>query len=806
MIKLRRQIYRKTSFLFILFSLALSLGFALSGCGGGGGGGPTTGAPPATMPDPPATMPDPPDEPQAPAIERSPVVVAPHPVFPVGASLPREDVYLPTRPGVRQRVLLARTANAGTKAVILFTGGDGTPITVAQNGGIRLTGNFLVRSSALFAEAGFITAVVELPLDTSSVNRSVSNAYRQSPMHHTDIRAVVDFLVSEGAREVYLIGTSRGTLSVAYLATVMTHPNVSGYVLTATLAENPQAVRSYAPRITGPVLMVHHTDDGCHVTRYADAQAIYESIPAGTRKEFISVSGGSPPIDTNPCQARAQHGFLGKEHEAVGGIVEWMNTGTVTDTNLLTADDAPAPHKAWLARFGRAAAEHVTGAIGDRVRGTPNARLTLGGQDIDLAGSPRLLADGDSAVRLAEGPLDERSGEVFAGREMSMSEFLRASSFHLASAEGSDSGGGWSFWGGAARSGFDAKEGALALDGDVTTATLGFDFERERWLAGVALSRSAGEGGFRIGGNCSSGCGGDLESTLTGAYPYARYRFSERLSAWGILGHGRGELTLTTQGGSPAETDIEMNMASLGARGVLLPAVSKGGFELALRSDALMTWTSSDETQNLAEAEVETSRLRLALEASREFGFASGASLTPSIEVGLRYDGGDAETGGGVEVGGGLRYARAGLTVQVNARGLLAHADSDYEEWGVSGSVRLAPGEGGRGLSMRLGSSWGAPAGGAEGLWAGRSAAGLIGNGEFDPGARLDAEVGYGLDGMGGLLTPYGGVSASEAAQSYRVGGRFRLGRRLSMSLEGERRESYDDVDHGLALRGSLRW
>ena len=309
-----------------------------------------------------------------------------------------------------------------------------------------------------------------------------------------------------------------------------------------------------------------------------------------------------------------------------------------------------------------------------------------------------------------------------------------------------------------------------------------------------------------MGGACASGCSGDLESTLTGLYPYARYRFGERLSAWGILGHGRGELTLGAAGRSPVETDIEMNMAAVGGRGVLLPASKEGGFELALRSDALMTWTSSDERESLAEAEVETSRLRLALEASREIGLASGARLTPSLEVGLRYDGGDAETGSGVELGGGLRYAGSGFTIHVNARGLVAHADSDYEEWGVSGSVRFAPGAGGRGLSMRLGSSWGAPAGGAEQLWAGRSASGLIGSGEFDPGARLDAEVGYGFDGMGGLLTPYGGASVSETAQTFRAGGRFRLGRRLSMSLEGERREGVDDVDHGLALRGSLRW
>ena len=782
------------------FKLASLLALGLAGCGGGGGGGggPTMGTPPATMPS----------QPQPREIERNPVDIAPHPVLPVSASSTWEDVSIPTRQGVRQRVLLAKAANAGTKAVILFAGGNGTPITIPQGQGIRFSGNFLVRSSAFFANDGFITAIVDAPSDKpegplGGRDGGMDNAFRQSSMHLTDIRAVVDFLVSEGATEVFLIGTSRGTLSVAYLATVMTHTNVEGYVLTASL----DSIIPYAQGIELPVLMAHHADDGCFVTTYAGAQATYDAITNSSRKEFITVTGGSPPIDTNPCQARTRHGFIGKERETVAAIAEWVNTGTVTDTNLLTDEDAPSPHKAWLARFGRTAAEHVTEAIGDRLRGAPSSRLTLGGQDIDLVGvSPFPLADADAGARLAEGLLDERSGDAFAGREMSMSELLLASSFHLASADGKDVGGGWSLWGGAARSSFDAKEGALALDGDVSTATLGIDFERERWLAGVALSRSAGEGTFKMGGTCGSGCSGDLESTLTGVYPYARYRYSERLSAWGILGHGRGELTLTTQGRSPVETDIEMNMAAFGGRGVLLPASNQGDFELALRSDALLTWTSSEETRDLAETEPETSRLRLTLEVSRAFALNSGASLTPSIEVGLRYDGGDAETGGGAEVGGGLRYAGSGFTIQVNARGLLAHADSDYKEWGVSGSVRLDPGERGRGLSMRLGSSWGAPAGGAEQLWRQRSASGLVGSGEFDPGARLDAEVGYGLGGMGGLLTPYGGMSVSESVQTYRVGSRFRLDERFSMGLEGERREGGDDVDHGLALRGTVRW
>ena len=94
-------------------------------------------------------------------IERETVEIMPHPVLPVTASFTWEDVSIPTRQGVRQRVLLTKAANAGTKAVILFTGGNGTPITIPEGQGIRFSGNFLVRSSALFANDGFITAIVD---------------------------------------------------------------------------------------------------------------------------------------------------------------------------------------------------------------------------------------------------------------------------------------------------------------------------------------------------------------------------------------------------------------------------------------------------------------------------------------------------------------------------------------------------------------------------------------------------------------------------------------------------------------------
>ncbi len=92
-------------------------------------------------------------------------------------------------------------------------------------------------------------------------------------------------------------------------------------------------------------------------------------------------------------------------------------------------------------------------------------------------------------------------------------------------------------------------------------------------------------------------------------------------------------------------------------------------------------------------------------EGSRSLRVGDSGVLMPTVEVGVRYDGGDAEAGEGLEVGGSLTYAAGALTMELSARGLIAYTESDYEEWGVSGSVRFAPGSGGPGLSVRMGSA-----------------------------------------------------------------------------------------------------
>ena len=87
----------------------------------------------------------------------------------------------------------------------------------------------------------------------------------------------------------------------------------------------------------------------------------------------------------------------------------------------------------------------------------------------------------------------------------------------------------------------------------------------------------------------------------------------------------------------------------------------------------------------------------MVLQSERSFEAGNDATFTPSAEVGLRHDGGDAEMGTGVEVGAGLRYTVGAVPIEAQARTLVAHEASGYEEWGMSGAIRVTPSDSGRG-------------------------------------------------------------------------------------------------------------
>ena len=188
-----------------------------------------------------------------------------------------------------------------------------------------------------------------------------------------------------------------------------------------------------------------------------------------------------------------------------------------------------------------------------------------------------------------------------------------------------------------------------------------------------------------------SGTGGEIESSLTALYPYARWSATDRLDLWGLVGMGTGDL-LIRYGEREHETDLAMRMGAIGARGTILSS-EESALDLAVRTDAMWVGTESDAVEGkkgkLAGAKADVTRVRLILEGSRPVATAGEGTFTPSAQVGLRHDAGDAETGIGVEVGGGFTFARGVFEVGAQARALVAHADEGYEEWGAAGHLRV---------------------------------------------------------------------------------------------------------------------
>ena len=381
--------------------------------------------------------------------------------------------------------------------------------------------------------------------------------------------------------------------------------------------------------------------------------------------------------------------------------------------------------------------------------------------------------------------------------------------------------GRWSLWGRGALTRFSGQDGGLNLTGDVLTGLVGLDYARERWLAGAALAWHDGDGTYQAGPAGS----GALDSTLITVNPYLRYAVNERLSAWGTLGYGAGTLQLRQDGrgrsnmsddiltptpgiGDAIETDLRLAMGAAGLRGVLYAGVAT---QLAVKTDALWVRTASEATDGMQGASADAGRLRLLLSGRHRRVLPNAALLSPSVELGVRYDEGDAETGFGMELGGGLRYADAalGLSVETKARALIAHEDGGYEEWGLSGSVSLDPGRLGRGLTLNLSSGWGVAESNAQAMWQRQSTAGIAPQQAMAAQARFAAEAGYGLDvpWTHGVLTPYTGLEWAGPSRTLRLGWRFTLGQALRLSLDGERREDgFIRPEHALMLRTSLPW
>ncbi len=695
------------------------------------------------------------------------------------------------------------------------------------------------RADALQVTGG---RVIDAKRTVRGQNRSVT--VRVRPSSFDDVRLTLPATTDCSAASAICTHDGR-KLSGTVTATVRGPVTVS--VADAEAREGTDAAVSFAVTLnraaSGEVTVDYATRDGTAKAGedYTHARGTL-TFAVGDTEKTVEV-----PILDDALDEGAETFTLKLTGARGAAIDDGEATGTIENSDPLQT--------MWLSRFGRTVADHVTGAVSDRLANPMTGmQVTVGGQNLDIAQMEDEAWLDRTMVSMArvlgvpegQGPGEEgwpdtdlymHESPTFGSapvRSITGRELLLGSSFHLAG-DGGGTGSGMTAWGRVTTGGFDgeapADGGTVRIDGEVTTGILGTDAQWGRVLAGVALSVSEGEGSFDQPGVDA----GTIESTMTTGSPYARINLNDRVSAWGMAGLGTGDMTIvqnanttTNQPERITRTDLSLRMAAVGGRGALMTPDSTGGMDLALRADAFLVRTESEAVSGEGTTKADSSRVRLILEGSRAFRTANGV-LTPGLELGLRHDDGDAETGTGVELGGRISYANpeTGLSLEANVRALVAHEDTGYEEWGASGALRLVPGARGRGISFSLAPTYGAPGSGVEQLWSARDAGGLGGaNGDtFDPESRIEGEIGYGVGVLGDRFTGTPNIGfglAGGGSREYRLG--WRLARAggsssgsfgsFALSLDATRSEPANNNDsgsgtapaHAVVLRAGLRW
>lgn len=169
-----------------------------------------------------------------------------------------------------------------------------------------------------------MVAVVDAPSDRQSP--PYLQGFRQTPEHVADLKAVIAWLRGNAKAPVWLVGTSRGTQSAAYVATELSGPDgPDGVVLSSTILTDNKSRSVLAmplDKIRVPVLVVHHEQDGCSLCPFSEVPALMAKLANAPKTKLLSFKGGENKGD--PCEAFAHHGFNGLESEVVKRIADWI--------------------------------------------------------------------------------------------------------------------------------------------------------------------------------------------------------------------------------------------------------------------------------------------------------------------------------------------------------------------------------------------------------------------------------------------------------------------------------------------------
>ncbi len=211
---------------------------------------------------------------------------------------------LQTRPHRTLKLYFDRPAVPSDTILVLFFGSNGR-VTVP---------NILRRTAPLFAEKGLPVVIVDEPLRFHSS--------RATPDHLEDIRKIVEELGGHGFKQIYLVGTSNGTISVAHAGAHLRDKRIKGLVLTGTQS---YYLKKHVPieETPYPALFIHHKCDDCFFNSYEETLQLSKRYVHSPRVDFVTVNGGENGR-AYACADMTYHDFWKREKEFAQAITDWV--------------------------------------------------------------------------------------------------------------------------------------------------------------------------------------------------------------------------------------------------------------------------------------------------------------------------------------------------------------------------------------------------------------------------------------------------------------------------------------------------
>jgi hypothetical protein len=230
----------------------------------------------------------------------------------VKLDIARADAHLPmfvmTQPQAKATLVLLPGGDAGSGKIV-----DGQPTSK----------NFLSRTRELFFAEQFNVILVFRASDLQHMEYD----YRVSPAHMQELATVVRYAKQLSDAPVWLVGTSRGTVSGTAAAIALPEGLVQGLVLTSSVTSKKTGAIATQDigKILVPTLVMHHKNDACKICIPHEAARITDGLKSAPVKKFQMVEGGSDPVG-DPCEAQHWHGFINYEKETVQMIGNWIKS------------------------------------------------------------------------------------------------------------------------------------------------------------------------------------------------------------------------------------------------------------------------------------------------------------------------------------------------------------------------------------------------------------------------------------------------------------------------------------------------